>query len=152
MCHSSQADWAWWYPHPSLQESLEHRLKFLPSEELRWACAAKPRTVAKKWHSESHGSQDVSENYRVFTLSLDNFPSLFFGKEKIFVRREFSAACLTTIVLIRMICPVSHVDFYLFLKSQAVESGWAECRRKSGNAILIILYHFLFSSRKQFLF
>lgn len=73
------------------------------------------RHSGRETAQQKSGKPRCLKNYRLFTLSLHNFLSIFFVKRKSFVRREFSAACLTTLVLINDMLYILWISIY-FLK------------------------------------
>jgi len=86
--HSSQVWVRWCTPHPSLQKSLEQRQKFLPLGRNWDGLKGQTQDSGKEMAQQKSQQSRCLKNYRVFTLSLDSFPSLFFGKEKIFCKER----------------------------------------------------------------
>ena len=86
--HSSQVWVRWCTPHPSLRKSLEQRQKFLPFGRNCDGLKGQTQDSGKEMAQQKSRQSRCLKNYRVFTLSPDSFPSLFFGKEKIFCKER----------------------------------------------------------------
>ena len=86
--HSSEVWVRWCTPHPSLRESLEQRQKFLPFGRNWDGLKGQTQDSGKEMAQQKSWQSRCLKNYRMFTLSLDSFPSLFFGKENIFCKER----------------------------------------------------------------